>query len=282
MVEPRYEPEKWQDVDFVQRVLRESAVASYSNVTVTAVTVTGWGDSGGFSGDMFKVKVTIGSQDTTFVLKTQKDVTRSIASGSAREAIYLGAAKEVTPLLVADGLVPNVIYASGSMETGLKVTLMEMVDGVQSGYFFGQFSPINWGKDLTALTAPISDMTEAGVVDRVVSLAAKLHSAWWTHPDLKTDKFSFLRGQGWIRGAGQESWESTMKLASSAWEKTRPTTDTSDTIKWNPKVVALMNAAFDRVSWEEFQKELKSIPFTLVHGDFHPGNIGQYSLRFDI
>ena len=41
---------------------------------------------------------------------------------------------------------------------------------------------------------------------------------------------------------------------------------------WDSKFVSLLEASLTKVNWDDFQNRIHNTAFTLVHGDFHPGN----------
>lgn len=51
------------------------------------------------------------------------------------------------------------------METGEKIIIMEdlSLKGIQSGYFFGPGSPLNWGKDLTVLLSHVPSLGDLSI-----------------------------------------------------------------------------------------------------------------------
>lgn len=59
---------------------------------------------------------------------------------------------------------PKVHFASADVDKGTQAMLLEdLNECVQLGLFFGAGSPLNWGKDLKALTAPLPDLSVAKV-----------------------------------------------------------------------------------------------------------------------
>ena len=91
------------------------------------------------------------------------------------------------------------------MSTGDVIIIQQdLSDWVQSGYFFGPGSPLNWGKDLQALTAGCA----SGVVEisrRAFLIAADFHSLNWGKKSLLD--LPWLQGRDWLRGEGRQKWE---------------------------------------------------------------------------
>ena len=44
-------------------------------------------------------------------------------------------------------------------------------------------------------------------------------------------------------------------------------------VRWDPQLVACVDAAIKKTNWETYQLELRTRPFTLLPGDFHPANM---------
>ena len=64
---------------------------------------------------------------------------------------------------------PRVHFASADVAAGTQVMLLEDLSScVQLGLFFGPGSPLNWGKDLKALIAPLPDLSVAKVSALIV------------------------------------------------------------------------------------------------------------------
>ena len=108
----------------------------------------------------------------------------------------------------------------------------------------------------------------------------------------------WLRGADWITGDGQEAWEVSQGMAAGWWnvavaERYRAATPNekkrsefenkaiethtgevaSNGIQWDEHLFDCLTHSFAEASWVRFQEEIRSRPFTLVHGDCHPHNI---------
>jgi hypothetical protein len=167
---------------------------------------------------------------------------------------------------------PAVHFSYGNMETGEKILVLEnLSDCIQSGYFFGPISPLNWGKDLKALTASASEgLTETDIAKKAFLMAANLHAKYWNDPSLMSKVW--LRSTQWYIGEDKQSWTASQKIAVDAWACVRDPTKSSE-IVWNDYLVSVMESSFSKINWETKQKSLKAAAFTLAHGDFHPANM---------
>ena len=81
----------------------------------------------------------------------------------------------------------------------------DLSHATQSGLFFGGGSPLNWGKDLPALTATCGGLDAATITTLSFKAAATLHAPYWNATDDLT-KLGWLRGAGWAKGDGEPAW----------------------------------------------------------------------------
>jgi hypothetical protein len=277
--------------------------------SVAAADITG--SAGGFSAKIFRVTVTYadaGDEDaqrpTSMIVKTTKEAATSKASGIAREAdFYASLARVVDP---ACAFIPHCYFAAKDAATGIKIVALEDLatpdrQGVQSGYFFGPNSVINWGKDLAALTANFPQVGERAVALRATADAATLHAAFWMDPALLASSSSsdatgpstasFLRASGWVQGlpADKAAFDSTSGWAVGAWKRTLERVQNemdaaaraggpAPTLTLDPRIVTFMETSIQALGYEAYKNMWQTnagaggIPWTLVHGDYHPAN----------
>merc|ERR1740121_3361786 len=195
--------------------------------------------------------------------------------------IAVGSAEPEKSKALIGGLLPEVLFAEGDMATGSKAILMEDLSTcVPSGRFFGSGNPNEWGKDLEKETKGFA-ISAAEVIAQAYSAAAKLHAAFWAGQALlpradsaEAGEFSWLRGSDWLAGRSRETWEGSQQGVKGNWDTLKAgIADGSPKISWDPLVVECLDAAVGKTSWEAYQAELKTRPFTLTHGDFHPANL---------
>jgi hypothetical protein len=150
----------------------------------------------------------------------------------------------------------------------------DLSEATQLGYFFGKGSPLNWGKDLAALSASDPSMTAENATELVYRTFARLHAMNWGKRDL-LEKHAYLRGSDWFQGRGEESFLAAQAQASNIWTSYKAKMDSGKDVgcNWSPSVIAALDASFSRVSWADFQQRLQTSAFTLVHGDSHPANM---------
>ncbi|KAJ3127683.1 hypothetical protein HK100_009601 [Physocladia obscura] len=201
--------------------------------------------------------------------------------GRTREAFFYKAIRDRNPqfAFLSACVIPTV-YVFGDMATGTKHIIMDDLTAsgfVQCGSFYGACSPHNWNKNLQELTNTATE-TERRTLTHLITInafkaAAKIHARSWNSYVLLADKnVSWLRAFEWYNGSGETSWQASQEYAASAWRKTNSST-TTKTVKFDPHLIACMNASFSKTSWTGFQTRIKTNPFSLVHGDYHPANL---------
>eukprot|EP00455_Lapot_gusevi_P056644 TRINITY_DN9463_c0_g1_i1.p1 TRINITY_DN9463_c0_g1~~TRINITY_DN9463_c0_g1_i1.p1 ORF type:complete len:396 (-),score=40.23 TRINITY_DN9463_c0_g1_i1:61-1248(-) len=236
-----------------------------------------WDNAGGLSGSMRKLVVILPETNRrlTYVYKCIREGghTQSAQLGLPREAFFYNylaeqLRKEHMPLA-------EVICARGDMETGDKVLVLEDLSeyGIQSGYLYGPGSPLNWQIDLAAklATVPVPLSTEEVALDSFQQ-AAKLHRSYWK--DERLFQHSWLRGSAWLQGEGKESWLAAQKTATDCWaaEKEKLARGESG-VRWDDHLVACVEVSLAKINWENYVHQMREREWTLVHGDFHPGNM---------
>jgi len=243
--------------------------------------------SGGLSGaSMFRLVLNKASGTTkTLVCKLtpQDKQERSKELGQARESIFY---ESFSDSLKSIGLsIPSTYYCYGNMQTGEKqIILDDLSDCIQAGYFYGNHSPHNWGKDLNQLispcnqnlVAPLSEQEWVEVITRkAFNEAAKLHSLFWKRKEYL--QLKWLRSADWIVGEGEESWTASQQTAVKYWENTKEKIKTKADygVCWSPLVIECMEASISKISFSSYQAERSSASYqwTLVHGDYHPANL---------
>jgi hypothetical protein len=208
--------------------------------------------------------------------------------GLAREALFVQHWRELS---TAEGstcelgsVLPPVLYAEGSLETGAKVIVLEDLSAscVQLGRLFGKGNPNNWGVELEAATRRAPAALDAAAATRLAfSAAAKLHAPYWGCRALVGQpSLSWLRGAGWLGGQESEVWVATQADVAAHWAAVKAKIASAQQlgyqVRWDPLVVAVLDASVAKAArggWAAFQAELGSRDFTLCHGDFHPANL---------
>lgn len=251
------------DIETIRKHLPAELAGEDVDITIESMV-----DAGGLAAEMSRVVLRRGEKTIkTFVLKRKKESDTEVSkrTGSARESIFYN---QFSSVCKAKNIsIPSVIYAKGDMTTGDCIILMEDLSGrgVQSGYFFGPGSPLNWGKDLDAITARVPFKPTAEEVSlKCFIQAARMHAAFWQDDSLLS--ISWLRNTDQLRGENQQAWLDAQNQASKAWKPEFAAT-------WDERLVAIVQASLAKINWDDFLQERATRPWTLVHGDFHPGNV---------
>ncbi len=222
---------------------------------------------GGLSGHFRFLIADVGGEAVTLALKqtAPANLERSFALGNAREGLFY---RHLAPHL-SDACVPHAYTAGGNMQSGESLVLMERIDGVPAGLYFGRGNPNNWAVgELPAADGPSAEELSAAAF----TLYARMHGAHWR--DLEAlCAMPWLRGAEWAAGQSEESWQRAMAMAADAWAAlTAQRRDGTSKIEWDNHLVACVDASFAKASWAAFLAEQRTRPLTLVHGDAHPHN----------
>ena len=170
---------------------------------VRSVSVESMGSAGGLNCQMMRLHVVFETESDTMVLKTIREdgQEKSRNLGLAREALFYRAFANHLELKT---ILAKVLYSHGDLETGQKEIILEdLKDGIQSGYFFGAFSPLNWGKDLSKETKGVL-LSATEVAKLAAQAAARLHAAFWKDAALEGQ---WIRGLSWVSGGGEDLWQ---------------------------------------------------------------------------
>lgn len=199
--------------------------------------------------------------------------------GLVREALFY---KDLAPTLSdASSSYPNVYYSYGNVETGEKCILMEALPSPQwldSGIFFGPGNPNNWKRNLPEMIqsayGSLEEAPTAAEVARKTFVAiAQTHASFWKEKQSLLDPSKdWIRGQEWLQAKGKDSWEASQQMVQCMWMQY--TQEENHELEWNPNVRAAVDKAVSGISWQAQLDRLNvDGRWTLVHGDFWPGNI---------
>lgn len=240
-------------------------------------------DAGGLTGTIQRVylKDVEGQVLAVMILKTLigDNLSTSVIQGLAREALFfndygLSSRVEVN--------IPKVYYAFGDMGTGRKMVLMEAINGIQSGLFFGPGTPLNKGKNLEEIAESAGNPSPANICRLAVIEAAKLHAPYWNKVNELNTSESWLRHYSWYFGKDRDTWEAAQNQAVTGMQHAlKKVSMGASMMRWEPTLLDLVKESIAKISWEMFQKRIsEGFPWTLVHGDYHPANM-MYTGKYD-
>jgi thiamine kinase-like enzyme len=121
----------------------------------------------------------------------------------------------------------------------------------------------------------------AFVAQETFRAIAQVHATFWKQDKLflrgEAD-YSWLRGKSWLLGQGRDSWEASQRIIQQIWSaycaKEEQVESSSSSMQWDPVVRAATAKAITGISWEKQLDRLNERGhWTLVHGDFWPGNV---------
>lgn len=210
-----------------------------------------------------------GNNVLNLVLKQSPGGDTAVNAGLVREAMFYN----LSDSLKLGVRIPRCYFAAADEATGAKALLLEdLGNAIQAGYFFDPTQPNNLGVDVAKKTAE-SDMNALRVTAAVFLSAAAFHGKYWNDEAIR--ELKCLRGARWT----EEAWTAGQETAINMWRLEKVQAFFADDqnqggagVKWS-KLYGLLEKSIGLSSWDEHQKMAKVRPFTLVHGDFHPGNM---------
>ena len=242
----------------------------------------------GLTGDMCFLDVVLtGGETKRFVVKRTKGggETTSKTYGLVREAHFYNFFAESLQQAFDENceesvkgcqLAPKVYFAAADEEASQKVIVMECLSGISANDFC-LHSVHNHGKeaDLKAKVASVfGNVTEASIVLKAARMAGHIHGRYFLDQSLLTstaEQFNVLRARNWYRGLEKESWLQSTESIKTQWTTAR----NKEGVKMDPRFVALVDASLAKADFDTYvtQRVAADGCWSLVHGDFHPGNM---------
>lgn len=259
------------NVDWLRFVLEANG---YTRFSIKTLSIGDLNDNRGLAGQINKIRVEYDPARTVephpptrFVLK----MTRSgfsgrsfvIAAGSDREATFYASARFRN--LAAH--IPHVYYTYGSALLGEAVILLEDITTKPATPLNFVFGNQIWGApEVKPPRDPVASL------ETVFVAAAKQHAAFWNEKSLLAEPW--LRSADWFHNRGRKAWEATVQRVRSDWANAkRKAADPKNGWKFSDKLIQIIDQSLAHTSWEALQAHIKTMNFTLTHGDFHASNM---------
>lgn len=242
---------------------------------------------GGLSNEILRLHILDKTgQKHSYVLKTGRagdDARRTrVTLGLAREALFYRHLSSALAAALPAHALPRAFLALGDMQTGHKIIVLQDMAAsagrqmVDSGLCFGMGSPLNWTRqgEVESIALAYPTVTPQACALSAVTLAAALHRRYWMNKELL--QHDWLKGSDWMCGRGEASFHAAQAQARTAWQATMAEGDGYG-VRWPPQLVQCVLASISKGcavdAWDCWVKESHSRPWTLVQGDFHPGNV---------
>lgn len=272
---------------WLRSALQASGLIDGDVPRIVSVELQGDAPTGGFVGEMSKIRVTyegVDDADTrlprSFVIKTVKPERTSSAAtlflGHAREGLWYAqfAMRGGKHAALAKGFpLPRVYYADGNTWTGTFLVLMEdLSDGVPVTQMLGNQC---WGPPPRPIPSDVA-FDHASILDTVFMRMADIHAQTWQSKELL--QLSWLKNVEWLQGRDRARWELGVRNVQWKWQALLEASRTGKSdIVWPKELIEAMDAMAAATSWEGFLKNLDvskpSTAWCWAHGDFHAGNM---------
>ena len=153
---------------------------------------------------------------------------------------------------------------------------------IEAGLFYPQ-SIINSSNEKRRTKYLPPSIARQDVTLEAVRVAATMHGCFFLDKTLLSKEriSKHLRMTDWIQGNGRESFLASQQMVQNGWSSAKGKRDKGEhDIVMKKKFIQVMDASvgqaldFDAfVSMWSIAGNEGKLPFTLVHGDFHPGNM---------
>lgn len=273
----KYRP-KLEDVEWLSEITK---------LPITNVVLSHPTDAGGHYAEVFSLALTTASTSTP----TLNLIVKLLAQGHRLQ----GFEREIpvyenflTPL-INRGLInaPRFYFGDFDADSGAKIVVLEQLNAVHCGRFFGFTSPHNQGKDLDLMCKDYPGITDVEITRKAFIQVAQLHGAYWCLP--KEQIPDYIRGGDWLGvtatsattttsdqtetksplSVGEEQYNAILSFARDQWplrHEKRPN------CKFNPYLESIVQHSIDSSTYQSFTNVLNSSPHTIIHSDFYPAN----------
>lgn len=257
--------------------------------TVTAVEITTPVDAGGHHATVFSLRCTITPSATRPSSTELKLIVKLLGQGNTKQGFEreIEVYQRFLQPLNDKGLIntPKFYFGDHDPIIGAKIVVLEELDAVHCGRFFGHTSPHNIGKDLVEMTKDYPGVTDVLITAKGFAQVAKLHAAYWQIP--KSEIPACINGGDWLfspdqdgkaaaavadpteLSPGEKQYNEMVGYARATWPL-RHTKRTNVTL--NKYLEDIVTHSLETTTFESFSKNLNSRPHTIIHSDFYPAN----------
>lgn len=190
--------------------------------------------------------------------------------------------------------IPQTYFAESDSTTGQKAIVLEYYENATEVGVFYPHSVHNAGQQKERHACNMSTVSSRDITLEATRMAAFLHGAFYKDTSSLLDNptiSSHLRMADWIQGRGRESFLSSQQEVCDRWANAKSNWDEGQfyggEVIMEKKFVEIMDVSCamaldfdsfvdkwsDTVSVNNTNNNGRKIGWSLVHGDYHPGNI---------
>lgn len=251
-------------------------------------------DHSGLSGDLQVLTVTLSESGARKEIKLlikqsmpgEEKAKSSKAFGKHREAyMYSTIGPWLRERARSDcSFIPRAHYAVADPSVGQYSVVTDYYDGsIEAGLFYPKSIHNSSNERRRARDLPPS-ITRRDVTLEAVRVAARIHGCFLLDGTLLSDEriSEHLRMADWIQGNGRESFLASQQMIQDGWRSAKIKHDKgeNDVAEMKQEFIEVMDASVGQaLDFDAFVSKWSGagaegdLPFTLVHGDFHPGNL---------
>jgi len=291
----------WDDLEVVTErlgtALDDTQSSGTSSTRIESAVCESLADHSGLSGDLKLLTLTLSSENENSAkneikllikqsMPGEKKAKSSKAFGKYREAyMYSTIGPWLRERLGAQSdcsFIPQAHYAVADPCVGQYSVVTDYYDGsIEAGLFYPKSIHNSSNEKRRTKTLPAS-ISRQDVTLEAVRVAAKIHGCFFLDETLlNSGRISkHLRMTDWIRGNGRDSFLASQQMIQNGWSSAKLKHEKGEhDIAMKQKFIEVMDTSVGQaLDFDAFVSKWSGagegkLPFTLVHGDFHPGNL---------